>query len=232
MGVAKWPIKEESPAKTASVRNFLASQTEGTDMADLVPHKDFRDPNWDWGPGPSQSPCRPPKTNRECKRQMVWPRDKDQEGAHSWRRWKDVFAKKGPNIWVQKQGDDGPHRPTWTNWTEYDNRGYRYKPEIGPPLDGPKKYDFKSRKYVIPHDGVWSDVKWDRRGRTWLYMRNRYGDPETRQAYKFMQDPIERRCRRMYGLEPFDYNPHTPHWDWRFNEKPWNWWPKTMQLWY
>ncbi|KAL8701165.1 MAG: hypothetical protein Q9201_005055 [Fulgogasparrea decipioides] len=211
-------------------------------MADAVPYRDFIDPNFNWGYGPPPDgphpPGRPPKTNRECKRQMVWPRDKDQKGAHCWRRWKDVFSNKGPSIWVRKQGDDGPHRNAWTHWAWGDeqlpdNLGYRDNRDavfLGNP-DTEKKYDFRSRRYVIPHDRVLSDVKWDRRGRDILYSRNRFGHKETHAHILMKQDPAEKRLRLLYGYDPFDYNPYTPHWDWHFDELPFNWQPLTADLW-
>ncbi|KAL8725907.1 MAG: hypothetical protein Q9181_006243 [Wetmoreana brouardii] len=197
--------------------------------ADVIPDIDFRDPNWTWGPGPypaPHSPRRAAKTNRRHGNQLVWPRDKRQKGAHCWRRWKDVFTNKGPNIWVQKRGNDGPHRPQWTNWTEYNNLGYRDDLEENV-QDGLKKYDFKTRKYKIPHWTDWSDVKWDRRGREPLYFRNIFGQPWIRGDMLLRQSDLEHD----WDGHPFRYNPCTPHWDWFFDEKPLNWWPTTEEAW-
>ncbi|KAL9579482.1 MAG: hypothetical protein Q9212_005082 [Teloschistes hypoglaucus] len=220
-------------------------------MAQLVPgvqtpaHRDFRDPKWDWGQGP-QAPNHPPGQPR--KPQIVWPRDKKQKGAHTWDRWKDLFSGKGPDMWVGRQGDNGPNRQAWSHWgyghggDAFDNLGYRDKRDGGP--EGPdgwnswmgnrsveKKYDFNTRRYAIPHDEMWSDIKWDRKGKTWLYLRDSHGNKETRDAFLELQDPLEALWYHHNNIGPFDYDPRKPHWDWHFNEKPYNWWPKTNEYW-
>ncbi|KAL8681420.1 MAG: hypothetical protein Q9186_002495 [Xanthomendoza sp. 1 TL-2023] len=205
-------------------------------MADLdgTPNNDFRDPNLPWSDGP-QAPRRPPKSNRECKRQIVWPRDRKQKGAHTWSRWMDVLSGKGPDMWVGKQGDDGPNRQQWSHWGYgvfsnilFDNMGYRDVRNNWP--DDPndwwpghrsthKKYDFRTRRYKTPGPRDWSDVKWTPNGRRTLYKRDRWGTPHYRANILQMQDPVHYQM----GLHPFHYNPETTHWDWYDNERDPHW---------
>ncbi|KAL8640396.1 MAG: hypothetical protein Q9228_002683 [Teloschistes exilis] len=220
-------------------------------MAQLVPavqalaQQDFQDPNWIWGQGP-HAPTHPPGKPR--KPQVVWPRDKKQKGAHTWDRWKDLISGKGPDMWVGRQGDNGPNRQAWSHWgygvdgDEFDNLGYRDKRDGGP--EGPegwhvwmgtrsaeKKYDFNTRRYEIPHDKMWSDVKWDSKGKTWLYRRTRTGGKETRAEIWQRLTPAEWARTAQQGLHPFDYKYFTPHWDWYRDELPLNWFPTTEQAW-
>ncbi|KAL8884236.1 MAG: hypothetical protein Q9215_007667 [Flavoplaca cf. flavocitrina] len=210
-------------------------------MADLhgVPWADFRDPNFPWSDGP-HPPRRSPKSNLECKRQLVWPRDKEQKGAHTWSRFADIISGKGPDMWAGKQGDDGPNRNAWTNWGYghtadwVDNLGYRDKRDGGMQR-GPnefglpflkahrslnnEKYDFKTRKYKQPRPGDWSDVKWDRRGRDWFYCRHANGVHEYRPQAFMTQNQRERDL----GLWPFVYYPFTSTWDWHHDQTPLDW---------
>ncbi|KAL8951619.1 MAG: hypothetical protein Q9222_002419 [Ikaeria aurantiellina] len=208
-------------------------------MPNIVPWANFRDPNHEWDDGP-QPPRRPPKSNREARRQVVWPRDKKQKGAHTWGRFKDVLTGKGPDMYANKQGDTGPHKTVWSGWGYGwdqlpDNMGYAddrdgwpYGPKHGPlGYRSPGKvYDFRKREYTTPHDRVWSDVKWDRRGRDAHFTRNRYGNPWWSLQAQIMQTPKERAMSDQWGYHPFRYNPYTCHWDWYLNELPWNWQPR------
>lgn len=206
-------------------------------MADLdaVPWADFRDPNFRWSDGP-HAPRRPPKSNRECKRQIVWPRDKKQKGAHTWSRFTDILSGKGPDMWAGKQGDDGPNRQAWTHWgyglwshlQGFDNMGYHNGRDNWPGdpdhwvlgrRPTTEKYDFKTRKYKRPRPGDWSDVKWDRQGRDWLYRRHVDGTPEYSDFAWLTQTQRERDL----GLLPYRYYPITSSWDWHHNERPWDW---------
>ncbi|KAL8804852.1 MAG: hypothetical protein Q9182_002346 [Xanthomendoza sp. 2 TL-2023] len=205
-------------------------------MADLdgTPNVDFRDPNQRWDDGP-QAPRRPPKSNAACKRQIIWPRDKRQKGAHTWSRWTDILSGKGPDMWVGKQGDDGPTRQQWSHWGYgvfsdilFDNMGYRDVRDNWP--DDPndwwaghrsthEKYDFRTRKYKTPGLRDWSDVKWSRTGRRHLYYRDRWGTPHYKQEIMDRQDPLASAL----GLHPLRYNPQTAHWDWYDDERDPNW---------
>lgn len=98
----------------------------------------------------------------------IWPRDKGvtSNPSHSWRRLKDVLTGKGPGIWIGDRRSFGPDRATWSNWQAFDNLGYRREPdEIAGLYAGPgnKRYDFYTRKYQVPTNHTWSDVKWERR---------------------------------------------------------------------
>ena len=221
-------------------------------MADHIPEDDFLDPNFPHGVGPFGDgpfpPRRPSKSNGKCKRQIIWPRDKMQKGAYSWRRWKDIFTNKGPDMWVGKQGDDGPHRQAWSHWGYggnshlFENLGYRDKRDgegDGPPpwnslfgnrsLD--QKYDFKTRKYKKPSYKDWSDVKWDRNGKEWLYIRNRYGNHRVKQHVIDRLSGLERARCYQRDLPPFQYDQRTPYWDWFVNERPLYWEPPTEEAW-
>ncbi|CAL8581365.1 hypothetical protein XPA_007064 [Xanthoria parietina] len=199
---------------------------------DPIHWSELQDPNHHWAEGP-QAPRRPPKSNRECKRQIVWPRDQKQKGAHTWGRFRDVFRGKGPDMWVGKQGDDGPNRQAWTHWGyglmsylyEFDNMGYRDKRDNWPGephhwrlgnRPTTEKYDFKSRTYKRPRPGDWSDVKWDRHGRKDLYHRHVNG------VLCFSPRAIQQLTDFEYynGFDPYRYNPNTPDWDWYQDERP------------
>ncbi|KAL8715099.1 MAG: hypothetical protein Q9220_001056 [cf. Caloplaca sp. 1 TL-2023] len=173
---------------------------------------------------------------------MVWPRDKKQKGAHTWGRFKDVLTGRGPDMYVNKQGETGPHRTMWSGWGYgddklEDNMGYadnrRGWPLEAWPPSGPRQwrhgyrppgkvYDFNKRKYTMPHDQIWSDVKWDRKGRVPLFLRNRYGQPH----YSNQLLASQTHAEWALGLDPIGYNPQTAHWDYYLDELPLNWNPR------
>ena len=157
------------------------------------------DPIPTWAAAQHPNPMKPPKL------QFVWPRDKGKTNRppYSWRRFKDVLTGKGPGIWIAPKGSLSPDRPTWTNWQELDNLGYmRDMDEVGVPL-GSKKYDFRKRKYRVPQQGVWSDVKWQRKRHPvgHHYIRDWLGTEHT----EFGPGPHN---------NPFRYDPNTPWLDW------------------
>lgn len=185
---------------------------------------DLQDPHYG-GPLPRWGPRQRAHTWRhDKKRQVVWPRDKKQKGAHSWSRWKDVLTGKGPDMWIARRDSYGPHRPVWSGWQSprwpgriWDNLGYRYRRdnELEPlpwaKRPGWEKYDFKARKYQRPQPGTWSDVKWNKNARYALYWQNRYGD-------QFVNPDVD------HGLfnagvtrNPFEYDPFSPYWDWHYD---------------
>ena len=138
---------------------------------------------------------------------FIWPRDKGQTNTppRSWRRLKDIFLGKGPGIWIGDRRSYGPHRPTWTNWLEHDNAGYRNAYDqaavLGNKKLGTKRYDFKTRTYRAPRHDTWSDAKWERRRhpKEPLYYRNRDGE----EIYDLG-----------FNSNPFAYSPYTPWFDW------------------
>lgn len=178
----------------------------------------FLDPNY-----PGLFPPIPPQAAPGSKRKMqvVWPRDKNQKGAHTWGRFRDVLSGKGPDMWVKGKGDIGPTRPEWSRWDMgskggiWHNLGYwdtrdRQIPPWRPGMDDEQKlYNFNTRKYEVPHDNTWSDVKWDRNGRKPIYIRDRWA------RHHWPPSPVEEP-----GVNPFIYNPENPWWDWYFNEVP------------
>lgn len=174
--------------------------------------------NNNFGPLP---PVRAP-SRRKWAKQMVWPRDKKQNGAHSWRRWKDIFTLKGPDMWISKSGE-GPDRPLWTGWKthgdgvpRWDNLGYHFNDNEIAGRKRPKsqRYDFNTRKYRLPHGNTWSDVKWDAKGRTPLYLRFQNLN------YPVWVNPQVDGGMHGNGLgpNPFKWSPHTDYWDWHFDK--------------
>jgi len=142
----------------------------------IRPELQFLDPHLrdDLGPMPAWGLTQQGKLDKYGKQRLawVWPRDK---GIHnsplsSWTRWKDVLTKKGPGVWISREGSLSPNRPLWSRWMDedefgqLDNLGYRNDQcEIGlSSLDPNVRYDFKSRKYEKAHTGMWSDAKWER----------------------------------------------------------------------
>ena len=159
------------------------------------------------------------------KRQMVWPRDKKQKGAHTWGRLTDIFTGKGPDIWIGRQYSNGPHRPVWSGWKTpgrypedtlvWDNLGYQYRKDntVRPPTwarrSKDEKYDFRSRTYRRPRAGVWSDVKWSNfKPHMALYHRDRNGFAVVEPEYDDGWFNLE------YSRNPFAYNSRVLGWDW------------------
>ncbi|MCJ1467628.1 hypothetical protein MMC07_006253 [Pseudocyphellaria aurata] len=189
---------------------------------------DLHDPRYG-GPMPRWPARKRAHTWRhDKKRQVVWPRDKKQKGAHSWSRWKDVLTGKGPDMWIARRDSYGPHRPVWSGWKSpdyapriWDNLGYRYRKDNAlEPLPWAKrprweKYDFRARKYQRPRPGTWSDVKWNDDPRFALYYQNRYGDQ--------VVDPDFDRGAFNAGLadNPFRYKHYSPVWDWNSESMRW-----------
>jgi hypothetical protein len=151
----------------------------------------------------------PRKLDKNGRRRLVWVWPKDKERGQ-FGRLKDVLTKKGPGIWIARDGG-GPHRPIWSNWTNltpagfgFDNLGYRdERDELNPIRDHRIKYDFLTRKYKPKNMNMWSDVKW-RRGSNpappWYY-RDAVGIEHFEEV-----DPT--------GRNPFRYDENTPYWDW------------------
>lgn len=175
-------------------------------------------PNY-YGPLPA---VRAP-SSKAWKKQVVWPRDKKQKGPHDWSRWKDVFTWKGPDMWISNLGE-GPDRPVWTGWRtkgyklpRWDNLGYHFRQDnenlgiVRPPKE---KYDFKTRKYGIPRESTWSDVKWDVKGRTPLYIRPRH------LVDRPWVDPrVDGGAYNAYqGRNPFAWDEHSAYWNWHYDQ--------------
>lgn len=173
------------------------------------------------GPMPAWGFTQHGKLDKDGRRNLafVWSRDKERlnKPLTSWRRWKDAFTNKGPDIWVAREGKLEPNRPVWSNWMDEDTHGFgfdnllyrdnrdglRYLSRYDPN----RKYDFKKRKYGPAKEGVWSDVKWDRERdpKTALYTRDHLG------TQNFMND-VE------YPLmdNPFEYDSQNPYWNWGY----------------
>lgn len=160
-------------------------------------------------------PLRPRPNRKAWNKQIVWPRDKKQKGAHSWRRWKDIFTNKGPDMWLTSRGGSRVHRPVWSGWNQEgrDNLGYHYRNDNqGPPLKGAyrpewQRYDFRKRRYRMPDIQTWSDVKWSRKGRTPLYTRGPF----------FMDEWVNPEYYVGWD-NPFAWHQNTPYWDWRHDD--------------
>lgn len=129
----------------------------------------------------------------------VWPRDKGVTNRlpYSWRRFSDILKGRGPGIWVGDHRKGTPHRPTWSNWLEFDNLGYsdkKYK-ELYPVRGvSEAKYDFKSRKYRVPNRHTWSDVRWEAGShpRTEVYYRNKDGREMSPYGYGPFNNPVRK----------------------------------------
>lgn len=163
------------------------------------------------------------------KPQIVWPRDKKQKGAHTWDRLTDIFTGKGPDIWIGRKYSTGPHRPVWSGWETpwihpeddlvWGNLGYPYRnvdtvrPAAGAHRGKEEKYDFRSRKYMKPRAGVWSDVKWsNQKPHVPLYHRDRDG-------YAVVEPEFdEGRFNSGSSRNPFAFNERTPEWDWNVGD--------------
>ena len=152
-----------------------------------------------------------PRPNRKpWNKQIVWPRDKRQGGAHSWRRWKDIFTNKGPDMWITSQGGSGVHRPVWSGWNQEgrNNLGYPYRNDNHrPPLRWAyrpewQRYDFNKRRYRMPDGNTWSDVIWSRTGRVPLYHQDPFGNEWVNPEYM------------NGGGNPFAWHEDTPYRDW------------------
>lgn len=199
----------------------------------MDPHPHLFDPHWIdaeyGGPVPVWPARQHPHTWRhDKKKQIVWPRDKKQNGAHSWSRWKDIVTGKGPDMWVSSRDSDGPHRPVWTGWQSpyskpriFDNLGYKYRKDDEmqplPWAQRPRweKYDFRTRKYRMPQAGTWSDVKWNRDPHFALYARDRNGN-------EFVNPEFDGGLANAHWTpNPFRYQKNTPIWDWRRDEFHW-----------
>lgn len=153
-------------------------------------------------------PVRRP-TQKPWNKQIVWPRDKKQDGVHSWRRWKDLFTNKGPDMWVTPQRSTGVHRPVWSGWNQAsrDNLGYYWRNDnhgSAPRAFRPEwqRYDFQKRRYRMADGNTWSDVKWCRTGRVPLYFRDAYRNEWVNPDYWDGPD------------NPFAWDNDTPYWDW------------------
>lgn len=159
----------------------------------------------------------PPRHPRKRAGQMVWPRDQNSSTMGTWSRLKDVFTGKGPDIWCTRRGSLGPNRPVWSNWRSrdpypppWDNLGYYYDDKgdrpawlyAGRPDD--VRYDFRTRRYRVPDDQVWSDAKYDRNNNEMYHRTARFG----RHAWEDRWHDPEHPDRH-----PFNYYPDTAGWN-------------------
>ncbi|KAF7718073.1 Uncharacterized protein PECH_002409 [Penicillium ucsense] len=109
----------------------------------------------------------------------IWPKDPQPGNPSSWPRFKrfsDVISGKGPDIFIGTIGrkpktvtnKDMPGRSvSSTNWARWDVE----PEEDDSPFSWARrekdvKYDYKTRKYVVPNDETWSaveyaDCEWD-----------------------------------------------------------------------
>ena len=149
----------------------------------------YQDAHWedDYGPLPTwTSDSRDPWKPGQSLGAFIWPRDKriSNTPLRSWRRWKDVFAGKGPGIWLADRRRFAPTRAHWSNWDDpvFDSLGYRSEPALNESSAKPKRYDFRKRKYTENwlRPEVWSDAKWGNDSEIPLYFRDGWGHEWTR----------------------------------------------------
>ncbi|OAL00714.1 hypothetical protein IQ06DRAFT_348062 [Phaeosphaeriaceae sp. SRC1lsM3a] len=111
---------------------------------------------------------------------FVWP--KDGRRGTTWGRFKDILQNKGPDIYLTLNAEkhdyihNRPSRARWAGHTNLDDPS----PESSFPLNSRKyapwvrrgmlgrhpeaAYDFRTRKYVQPHESMWTDAIWQPRG--------------------------------------------------------------------
>jgi hypothetical protein len=99
---------------------------------------------------------------------FIWP--KDGKNGSKWGRWKDVMTGKGPDIHLTISADKKDYmnnrqrRSRWSNHMNLDDRGPDGALKCQLPwarrnhLDS--AYDFHHRKYMRPHEHMWSDALW------------------------------------------------------------------------
>ena len=124
---------------------------------------------------------------------FVWP--KDGKRGTTWGRFKDILQNKGPDIYLTLNAEkhdymhNRPSRARWAGHTDLDDP----RPESSCPLNYRKyapwvqrhsavAYDFRTRKYLLPHQEMWTDVVWQPKGTAWkgnVYpeaVRDNYGE--------------------------------------------------------
>lgn len=127
-------------------------------------------------------PIRPRRSWKDGgKWQWVWPKDKPNMGKVD--RLEDCLTNKGPDIFIATRwGWEQPHRPVWSGWKtrgvqhprdmriRWDNAGYPFRQDSERTSRSKdarqgerngRRYDFRTRKYVRPKGGEWSDAVWD-----------------------------------------------------------------------
>ncbi|MCJ1351986.1 MAG: hypothetical protein MMC33_001970 [Icmadophila ericetorum] len=133
---------------------------------------------------------------------FVWPRDKTDTNRlpYSWGRFKDIFSNKGPGMWVGDHRKGTPHRPTWSQWLEFDNLGWPDKDERKgwDPVYGPLevKYDFRTRRYKVPDRNTWSDARWEtgcHSSRHAMYCRTADGLEVSRHGTGYLNNPFRNK---------------------------------------
>lgn len=113
--------------------------------------------------------------HKKTAKAFIWP--KDGKNGSAWGRLKDVLRNDGPDIYVAfgaNKNDCVSNRPTRAQWSRHSNLddrgiGFRFRAKKHSPwtrdrgLGGRqpwKEYDFRTRKYITPHEGMWSDAVW------------------------------------------------------------------------
>ncbi|KAI8936867.1 hypothetical protein NX059_006102 [Plenodomus lindquistii] len=112
---------------------------------------------------------------KKATKAFIWP--KDGKNGSVWGRLKDVLRNDGPDMYVAfgaNEKDCVSNRPTRSQWSRHDyldDRGmcFRFDSRKHSPwtrdsgLGGrssKKIYDFRTRKYITPERGMWSDAIW------------------------------------------------------------------------
>jgi hypothetical protein len=98
---------------------------------------------------------------------FIWP--KDGKNGTKWGRLKDIFSGEGPNIHVTvgAQKMDYMHhrqrRPIWGRHEDLDGRGQDCEIDNfwkDPTVEKDLCYDFRTRKFRRPYNGMWTDARW------------------------------------------------------------------------
>ncbi|PSN66979.1 hypothetical protein BS50DRAFT_379721 [Corynespora cassiicola Philippines] len=99
---------------------------------------------------------------------FVWP--KDGKNGSTWGRLKDIMTGKGPDIHLAISPDKEDlvyHRPRRARWARHTNlepiidHALRPRKGIREKRAG-RVYDFRTRRYVHPYPGMWTDAIWQR----------------------------------------------------------------------
>ena len=90
--------------------------------------------------------------------------------SSTWRRIKDCFTGRGPDIFVGHLRHDLPRRHTWSRWDE--DRFRRSPPDFYASRHPDHRYDFRTRQYQRFEPGMWSNVEYypdGRYPRPWMW---------------------------------------------------------------
>jgi hypothetical protein len=108
------------------------------------------------------------RRNVKLYKHFIWP--KDGRNGSTWGRFKDILRNEGPDIHVSFSADkrdymsNRPTRERWARHTNLDDRSHDGALKFELPWIGRKGttkcYDFRTRKFVAPYKGMWTNALW------------------------------------------------------------------------